>query len=1242
MYFSLITIVLNIYAFMKKYFYLFTLILLSLLCLNSKATHIRGLEISYQCTDTPQVYKVTIKVYRDCSGIEMCPNCSIPSPNGSVSSCNTNNATLTTSIRGLTTGYLGVNYGSFVLNAVGSSSGYDIVNTCDSIKTVCTNCNTRTAGTFSPSVEVYTFEGNVNLSSIPTACCRIAFGASYCCRNPSNLFILSNNAYTYAELDRCQPACNSSPIFTVEPNVKVTTNVDYIFNLGAIDPDGDSLTFTFGESYQSFGIPVTYDSFYSATHPFPVFGFPLTGTFPPPYYINNLTGDIQFRPLGNFPSQLVIEVIQWRKVSGIWLNVGVTRRDVEFQPISYVGNKVPIIKIYKNSIFQTSQQFTVNAGQQICLDIVAEDRDFFNNVPPILTDTADLKWNNPGLFIPVMANATFTRNYILSQRGISGPKADSMRFCWTPPLNAARREPYMFTVTGSDRFCPLKGLVTRGIKIKVDTVITILIDSTTKNIFCNNRITSTNLNYKTSRINLLSSNVFTVQLSDSAGTFTNATTIGTKTATDTVGFIPISLPSGLFLNRNYKIRVNASSDTINKGAPIAINIVSGFNKPVITNNQDSFCEGLFSTFKVTPNTAGLTFKWLKNNIILANETKDSLMADSSFTYRAIVSNTGCSDTSNAKYLTVYPKPNANFTLPTFVCLKNTSTLFNLVNTSIINSGIMSHNWNFSDNTISNLLNPTKTVTDTGNLVVKLITTSNNGCADSLSKTVNVRKAPKAFFLTYDTAQCITNNNFEFWNQSEEYGQTNQYTWNFGVGNNVISNNLFRYFAYNFPGTYLVKLVALSSNSCADTFNQIVNVADKVTSVNFAINETVQCLNNNNFIFTNQSTPNNSTLKYKWDFGNGDTSTLSSPTYRYTILGGTAVKLIVTANNECVDSISKTISVNADAVANFSIANAAQCLTGNNFSFTNSSSNSNTQTWNFGDASNSTVLSPTKTYTNAGTFAVKLLAKNTANCNDSITKTVTVYPSANLSFGINNASQCLKNNVFNFTNTSSISSGSVTYKWVLGEADTTTNTSKTFTQIGNYKIYLLSLTHQNCADSFSKDIVVKASPTIGTISGNAAPTSITTPFAYTVSSQANSTYNWTTTNGTIQSGLGTNAVNVVWPSIGTGSLKAKITNNNGCSDSTNLSISITSVGINNLSLENDLNVYPNPTKSNITITNKNSLAGKKYIITNLIGQTVITGKLNLDETIVNLETLKSGVYLLSIDGMNKQSIKVIKE
>ena len=1144
---------------MKKHFYILASILLNFFCFQSKASHFVGSDINYKCTSTPNVYMVTLKIYRDCAGIPLCPGCTNAIPNGTVAGCTTASSGFSTQVIGATAPYVGVNYGSFTLNVVPSSSGYDIIQLCNNVQTICTNCNTRTAGTFSPGIEVYTYEGNVDLSSLPSTCCNVILGANACCRNGASSTTISQGFQTVCTVNRCQSSCNSAPIFTNDAVAIICSNVDFIYNLGALDPDGDSLSYAFGQSLQGIGSPVSYISPYSATYPFPYFGAPNTNAaYPAGLRIDPLNGDVLFRPMGQFVSYLVIEVTQWKLVGGVRVNIGMTRRDVQFQTQLCDNNRIPIIKAYKNSILQTGLSFSVQAGQQICLDIVAEDQQLLTNVPPIIADTTDLKWNNPGLFIPFMANSTFIRNYILANRGINGPKADSFKFCWTPPLNAARNEPYLFTVAGSDRFCPLKSITTRGITIKVDTAITILIDNTTKNTFCNNRITSTNVNYRISRINLLSGNMFTVQLSDSSGLFTNATNIGTKTTTDSIGFIPISIPTGLFLNKNYKIRVNSSSDSLNLGTAYSISLVAGFSNPLITNNRDSFCKGLVSTFKVTPNTAGLTYKWLKNNVIIANETKDSLLADSAYTYRAIVSNTGCSDTSNAKYLTVYPKPIVNFTAPTYVCLKIANATINLLNTSGINSGTMSYNWKYSDNTTSNLLNPSKTVTDTGNLIVKLIATSNNGCKDSVSKTVSIRKAPVALFYTYDTAQCITNNYFEFWNQSVDNGLSNQYTWNFGLGNNVISNNLIRYFSYNYAGNYTVKLIALSSNFCTDTATQFVIVADKATAINFTINKTAQCLSNNNFIFTNQSTPNNSSLKYKWDFGNGDTSTLQSPTYHYNILGGTSVKLVVTANNECLDSITKFISVNAEAVANFSVANAAQCLTGNNFSFTNSSTNSNTQTWNFGDASTASVLNATKTYATAGSFAVKLIAKNNANCNDSIIKIV----------------------------------------------------------------------------------IVNAQPSIGTIIGNINPNSISTPFAYSVLSQANSTYNWTTT-GTIQSGQGTNAVSVLWPSLGSGSLMAKITNNNGCIDSTILPINI-SVGINNLSLDNDLNIYPNPTKSSIIITNKTNLVGKKYMITNLVGQTLISGKLNIDETIVNLETLQSGMYLLSIDGMNKQSIKVIKE
>ncbi|MES2704863.1 MAG: hypothetical protein V4649_19665, partial [Bacteroidota bacterium] len=108
------------------------------------------------------------------------------------------------------------------------------------------------------------------------------------------------------------------------------------------------------------------------------------------------------------------------------------------------------------------------AGQQICLDIVAEDQQNLAATPaPILADTTDLTWNNPGQFSPVMANATWVRTYVLAQRGIQGPKADSFKFCWTPPVAAARTQPHSFTVKGVDRFCPIPAAAIRGINITV-------------------------------------------------------------------------------------------------------------------------------------------------------------------------------------------------------------------------------------------------------------------------------------------------------------------------------------------------------------------------------------------------------------------------------------------------------------------------------------------------------------------------------------------------------------------------------------------------------------------------------------------------------------------------------------------------------------------------------------------------------------------------------------------------------
>lgn len=1058
---------------MKKLIYFLIIICLIAVSKTTNATHISGCDISYACTSTPNIYKVTMKVYRDCSGIPMCSGCSNPIPNGNVSVCTTASASLGTSITGASPGFTGVNYGSFTLNAVAASSGIDLVQTCASVNTICTNCNTRTAGTYSPSIEVYTFEGNVNLSSIPTACCKVVLSMGVCCRNAVlTTLTAAGTYYTEAILDRCQTTCNSAPIFTNDAKVLLCAGVDVVYNLGAIDPDGDSLSYEFAPSLQAANTNASYVVPYNPVYPFPYFGAPnASAAYPAGLRIDPTTGNIMFRPLGVFSSTLVIGVTQWKLVSGVWTNVGYTRRDVQFHTTLCLSNKAPIIKIYKNGIRHLSNNnFEIVAGQPFCLDIVCEDPQDLAATPPINADTTNLTWNNPGIFDLSMSNATFTSNYILAQRSINGPKADSFKFCWTPPITAIRKTPHFFTLNGSDKFCPIKAEIVSGISLKVSDKLIFIDSITTKRTFCNDRITNTNVKYQVNGVNLLANNSFTVQLSDSLGTFDNATVIGSKLSTDSAGLIATNIPANLPLNKNYKIRVNCSSDTSFKGIDMSISMVSGFEKPTITTNKDSLCYGLFASFQASPTNNNYSYKWLNNNQLITN-TSANFMTINGGNYRVIVSNSGCTDTSLVKTITVLPTPVAGFLLNAFC---SSPFPVNITNSSSISSGTMSYKWTFSDSTTSTNLSPSKIFNDSGSTLVKLVVTSNLNCSDSISKIISIEKTPTADFTIDDTLQCITGNKFNFTNTSIATG--NSYSWLFG--DNSASANVNPSKTYTNAGTYFVKLTAFS-NGCLDTIIKPITVIAKATNVDFSVNQMSQCLRGNNFVFTNNSTPNNNTLNYLWIIDGAAVSTLRNPAnFSTSKVGAIPVSLVVIANEKCIDTIAKNITVNPN-------------------------------------------------------------------------------------------------------------------------------------------------------------------PIIGNVLGNVNPNSSVIPFTYSVLNQANSTYNWTTTNATIQSGQGTNQISVLFTNAGNAKIAAQITDNNSCTDSTSLNLAVT-VGLNELSLENDLKVFPNPTKSTLTITNKTNMLGKKYIITNLIGQTVLTGKLNLEETIINTESLTNGVYLLSIDGMNKQAIKIIKE
>jgi hypothetical protein len=86
----------------------------------------------------------------------------------------------------------------------------------------------------------------------------------------------------------------------------------------------------------------------------------------------------------------------------------------------------------------------------------------------------------------------------------------------------------------------------------------------------------------------------------------------------------------------------------------------------------------------------------------------------------------------------------------------------------------------------------------------------------------------------------------------------------------------------------------------------------------------------------------------------------------------------------------------------------------------------------------------------------------------------------------------------------------------------------------------------------------------------------------------------------------------------------------------------SLGINELSLNNSFSVFPNPAQSVINVNIEANLVGSVFTIYDNKGKAVKTGKLNSSNTTIEVNDLSGGIYSFSVGGNRKQTFKVIKE
>jgi hypothetical protein len=114
------------------------------------------------------------------------------------------------------------------------------------------------------------------------------------------------------------------------------------------------------------------------------------------------------------------------------------------------------------------------------------------------------------------------------------------------------------------------------------------------------------------------------------------------------------------------------------------------------------------------------------------------------------------------------------------------------------------------------------------------------------------------------------------------------------------------------------------------------------------------------------------------------------------------------------------------------------------------------------------------------------------------------------------------------------------------------------------------------DSISKNMAVYAKPAAITVTGPAS-TANNSVQNYSVTNAAGSTYQWWISNGTQASGSNSNAISVQWAATGNaGSVKVQQTDANACvGDTATLLVTLSAVGVNEVSAIEGLKVYPNP-------------------------------------------------------------------
>ncbi len=384
---------------------IFTLIVFFSSIVQSFATHFMGSDLSYKYVG-PYKYKVTVKFYRDCTGIPLNnPDFYLICPNGSIK--------------------IPVTFTRVSIK--------DISNVCSKDSSPCSPTNTPS----NFGVEEHIYESTIDFSLSAysqfknTGCCEVKIAASQCCRNGAITTISPGNFYTEAMLNVCKSEDykNNSPEFLSKPIQYLCCNNPLSYANSMVEIDGeDSISFELVAPLNENNSNESYTGIFTPTSPMTV----KTGTNPPGFLFNKSSGSFIITPIKCDEVGIIVTLVtEWRKdKNGVMQKVGTVRREMQML-VKNCGNG------NNSPNFSGTNIFSVCETNKLCFDVVTKDDTASGQSTPDSTYLT-LKSNN--------SKATFTIKDSSAREKVG-------QVCWQTKLGDAKKTPYVLTFKVEDDHC---------------------------------------------------------------------------------------------------------------------------------------------------------------------------------------------------------------------------------------------------------------------------------------------------------------------------------------------------------------------------------------------------------------------------------------------------------------------------------------------------------------------------------------------------------------------------------------------------------------------------------------------------------------------------------------------------------------------------------------------------------------------------------------------------------------------